>query len=191
MKEAFHHCENAAWKKLVTHFDSMITWLRVWMEVRVFWVEHSPALTSPRSRNLPNSLPDGVRQANAPSFGRRADRRALERNIKSTLWAENVPLCVCTCVFVQTFFPLGRLLGGNVRFSRSGKCVCVCVCALDRESCWLCAWCSLSACFCLWMCVCVTDIMFELTQTDKPNHDTQTYTHIWSECVKCVSVCVC
>lgn len=70
-------------------------------------------------RNLPGLLPDSVEQGSAASLGQLADRRALEGNIKSTLWVENVPLCVgthtCVCVqLVQTFSLSGWPLAGNV-----------------------------------------------------------------------------
>lgn len=153
----------------------MIVWLWILIEVHFFWKEHSPALTSLGSWNLPVLPPDGFQQANAPPFGRRADRRALERNIKSTLWVENVPLCVCMrmCVFVQTFFPLGRLLGGDVWFSRSGNCVYGTESCLDHVHCvvYRCVFSSVE------LCMCVNDVMFEFTQTDNPNQDTKTRTN--------------
>lgn len=73
--------------------------------------------------------------AGAPPFGRRADGRALERSIKSTLWAENVPLWVCVCVSVRVraavcpdiFLRLGPLREGNVVDSPGVEIVRVCV----------------------------------------------------------------
>lgn len=140
--------------------------------------------------SLPVLLPDTAQWRNAASLGQLVDRRALERNIMSTLWVENVPLCVRVCVLSLSRH-FSRPLAGNVRFSSSGNIVCVCVCGclcvhvcvflrdrvLNSECGAVRAWSSVFACFSLWMWVCMTDVMFEPTQTDKPNQGTHTHKH--------------
>lgn len=93
--------------------------------------------------SLPVLLPDTAQWRNAASLGQLVDRRALERNIMSTLWVENVPLCVRVCVLSLSRH-FSRPLAGNVRFSSSGNCVCVCVvvfvcmCVYSWETeCWI------------------------------------------------------
>lgn len=99
--------------------------------------------------------------------------------------------CVCVSVRVRAavcpdiFLRLDPLPEGNVADSPGVESVRACVCVMG--GCVYHVHGEVYQCVSVCPCVCVTDVMFELTQTVKPNHDTHTHTHT----PMYMGVCVC
>ena len=134
-----------------------------------------------RARKISVLIPDSAQLGHAASLGQRADRRALERSIMSTLWLENVPLCVLVWVrvhlkFVQTFFPSGPGACRKRPILQEWK---LCVCAHEKKvvSSGKCV--AVSA----WLSVCDWRNVWAYPDREKPNRDTHTCRGV------CVWVC--